>query len=188
MAAAYLGGRVILYEVTFPERVQTERLVLRRPRPTDGPAFAAIWRDPDVWRGLRPEAPFDPAVAASRFEHHLAHWEEHGFGLWLIELPHDAEIAGWAGAAQPDQVPALAGSVEVGWTLRRRHWGRGLATEAARAAVAAAFEHLDVDELISLIEPSNERSRAVAARLGMRHVRDVPHPLVERIAVYAVSR
>ncbi len=63
--------------------------------------------------------------------------------------------------------PALDGEIEIGWTLRRPFWGRGLATEAASAAVATAFERLSPNRLISLIAPANERSAAVAGRLGM---------------------
>jgi RimJ/RimL family protein N-acetyltransferase len=65
-------------------------------------------------------------------------------------------------------VPDVVGEIEIGWSLRRSFWGRGLATEGARQAVAAAFQHLEPDRVISLIAPSNDRSAAVARRLGMR--------------------
>jgi RimJ/RimL family protein N-acetyltransferase len=174
--------------VAFPERAETDRLVLRRPRPDDREAWLGIWADPAVWRALRPDLGPDREHALGRFEHHLDHWERHGFGLWLAEESVAGEIAGWCGPAHPLFVPQLADEVEVGWTLRRPFWGRGLAFEAATTAVSTAFSHLDVERLIALIDATNERSRRVAARLGMRQVETVQHPeaLVE-VGVYALS-
>ena len=138
---------------------------------------------------LRPDAPFDPAYGASRFDHHVRHWEEHGFGLWGVELRDSGEIGGWLGPSHPDFSLELAHEVEVGWTLDRPFWGRGLATEGARAAVQAVFGHLEVDRVISLIHPDNHRSAAVAERLGMRHARQVHHPDVrEDLRVYMLER
>jgi len=147
-----------------------------------------VWSDPDVWRALRPGTPYAPAgVGEERLAHHLRHWEEHGFGVWALVERESGELAGWAGPSHPTFVPELATEVEVGWTLRRAFWGRGLATEAAREAIKEAFEYLDRDELISLIHPSNERSVAVARRLGMRDVRGVRAPGLD-LRVYAISR
>jgi RimJ/RimL family protein N-acetyltransferase len=159
----------------YPETVETARLRLRRICDGDEQSFAAIWADPHVWRALRPGAPFDPQHAARRFRHHLGHWEAHGFGLWMLEDRHEGQIAGLAGASHPDFVHGLAGEIEIGWSLRQPFWGRGIATEAAQAAVAAAFEHLRPPRLISLIDPANARSIAVAERVGMRRAELVVH-------------
>ena len=87
-------------------------------------------------------------------------------------------------------MPELADRVEIGWTLRAAFWGRGLASEAAAAAVATCFAAMDdIGELISLIHPANRRSEAVARRPGMHHARDVRHPeLGEDLRVYAIAR
>jgi RimJ/RimL family protein N-acetyltransferase len=162
--------------MTFPERVQTARLTLRRWRASDRDAFAAIWAAPDVARWLSPDAPADEAVARARFEHHVGHWEEYGFGLWASEDRASGQVVGWVGPAHPTFLPELAEEVEVGWTLRRRFWGRGLATEGARVAVSKSFECLGLDEVVSLIDPANSRSIAVAERLGMTDTRTARHP------------
>jgi RimJ/RimL family protein N-acetyltransferase len=172
----------------FPASVETERLALRRLREADRPAFVEIWSDPDVWRMLRFDEPFDPAVASSRFDHHRDHWEKHGFGLWGVELRDTGELAGWLGASHPDFIPELAQEIEIGWTLSPPFWGRGLATEGARAAVDAVFAHLRPDEVISLIHAANHRSAAVAQRLGMRPARNAQHPQVGTLQVYALTR
>ena len=141
-----------------------------------------------MWSALRPGMAYAPAgVGEERLAHHLRHWEQHGFGVWALVERECGEVAGWAGPSHPAFVPELATEVEVGWTLRRPFWGRGLATEAAREAVTASFLHLDRDELISLIHPTNERSMAVARRLGMHDVRGVRAPGMD-LRVYAISR
>jgi RimJ/RimL family protein N-acetyltransferase len=162
--------------VAFPERVETERLVLRRWRERDRGAWLAIWSDPTVWRALRPDLGPDSPHALARFDHHLRHWSDHGFGLWALEDRASRTIGGWAGAAHPTFVPELAEEVEVGWTLRAPYRGRGLATEGAAAALAAAFEHLDVGRVVALVERSNRPSARVARRLGMRAGGTVHHP------------
>jgi RimJ/RimL family protein N-acetyltransferase len=152
----------------------------------------AIWADPDVWRAIGPGAvgaPFDAEFPSSRFAHHLSHWEQYGFGLWLAEPRGSGEVAGWVGAAHPTYVPDLAEAVEIGWTLRRPFWGQGLASEGAAAAAEAAFAHLALGEVVSLINPGNRRSIAVAERLGMNRAREVCRPDTgERMQVYRRGR
>jgi RimJ/RimL family protein N-acetyltransferase len=158
-----IGGLLKQTASPFPERIETERLILRRWSDGDRDAFAGIWADPDVAAALHPE----PGHAERRFAHHLGHWEAHDFGLLAVEERASGDVAGWAGPAHPDFVPELAAEVELGWTLRRPYWGRGLASEAARAALDAALKTLDAERIISLIEPENHRSAAVARRIGM---------------------
>jgi RimJ/RimL family protein N-acetyltransferase len=173
----------------YPERVETERLVLRRWLAGDAPAIEAIWREPEVWRALQPNRPYDSAQARSMFERHLRHWEIHGFGLWAVAERDTTQPMGWIGASHPTFVPELADQVEIGWTLRPALWRRGLATEGAAAAIDAAFAELEVGEVISLIHPSNDRSIAVASRLGMDWAGEaVPPDLGEVLCVYALSR
>jgi RimJ/RimL family protein N-acetyltransferase len=176
----------------FPERIETERLLLRRWRDDDRAAVMAIWADPEVWRAIGPGAvglSFDAEYATSRFRHHLSHWEQFGFGLWLAEPRGSGEVAGWVGAAHPTYIPDLAGAVEIGWTLRRPFWGQGLASEGAAAAAEAAFAHLGLDGVVSLIGPTNTRSIAVAERLGMSPAKEVCRPDTgERMLVYRRGR
>ena len=152
------------------------------------PCFAsAIWSE--VWRPLGFRAAPGEDFVRERLAHHVEHWREHGFGLWALEERGSDLVAGWAGPSHPDQVPELADEIEIGWTLRREFQGRGLATGAARIAVATAFAQLPPRRVISLIHPMNGPSIAVALRLGMRREREVLHPrLGERLDVYALRR
>ena len=174
----------------YPERVETEHLILRRWEPSDGPAMAAIWAQPEIWRAMHPGLPFDPSHWRGVLERRLLHWEHYGFGLWAVaERDGDGLPAGWAGAHHPTFVPELANEVEVAWTLRPGLWGRGLATEGGAAGIDAAFTYLEAERVISLILEGNKRSIAVASRLGMSHADDVIHPdLDEKLGIYALPR
>lgn len=176
----------------FPEYVRTERLVLRRWRTHDRAAFERIWAEPEVWAALRPGALFDPGYGSQRFDHHLNHWERHGFGLWTIAEREDGEIAGWVGVNQPGSPEQFATDIEVGWTLRGGFRGRGFACEGAAAAITAGFHSLGVERLISLIAPANAASIAVARRLGMHLLTEVQYTPTEgrspRLSVYTLDR
>lgn len=173
----------------YPEAVETDHLSLRRWRPDDGPAMDAIWRERDIWSALRPDIPFDPDAGAAMLNRHVGHWDRHGFGLWAVMERRSDEIIGWVGPSHPAFIPELSDRIEIGWTLRPPWWGRGIATEGAEAAIDAVFEHLDTDEVISLIHHTNARSIGVSERLGMCHTHDVLHPeLGEDLRVYALSR
>jgi RimJ/RimL family protein N-acetyltransferase len=175
--------------MAYPERVETDRLVLRRWVAGDAPAMEAIWREPEVWRALQPSRSFDPDQWRSMLERHVRHWEIHGFGLWAVTTRDHPVPMGWIGASHPTFVPELAGEVEIGWTLRPAIWGMGLATEGAAAAIDAAFTELPVDRVISLIHPENHRSIAVGRRLGMDVAGEtIPPDVGEPLTIYALSR
>src|SRR5215211_36895 len=171
------GGRTRHHgPINYPELIETDRLTLRRWREEDADAYAAIWADPHVWRALAGGSSADPTeVARDALARQLRHWADLDYGLWAA-IPDDAdEPVGWIGAWRQMVAPALDGEIEIGWTLRSPWWHRGLATEGARLAIDTAFEHLDIPRVISLIHPQNDRSAAVALRLGMTHVSETPN-------------
>jgi len=87
-------------------------------------------------------------------------------------------FAGFTGLAVPRFEAHFTPCVEVGWRLAREHWGRGYATEAARAALADGFERLGLDEIVSFTAAGNLPSRRVMEKLGMKHdsADDFDHP------------
>ncbi len=109
-----------------------------------------------------------------------AHFAEHGFGLWAVEIPDTAPFIGMAGLARPSFRPPGTAEVELAWRLARPYWGRGYATEAARAAASYGFDELGRDEVLAVTVPANARSQAVMQRLGMRRdpADDFDHPRV----------
>ena len=119
-----------------------------------------------------------------------------GFGLWALEIPGVAPFAGFVGLSVPGFTAPFTPCVEIGWRLAAAHWGRGYATEAARAVLAHAWDVVGLDEVVSFTTAGNDRSRAVMTRIGMRydpaddfdHPRLPPgHPL-RRHVLYRVAR
>ena len=95
------------------------------------------------------------------------HFAHHGFGWWAVEAPGIAEFVGFVGLWTPSFEAHFTPCVEIGWRLAYEHWGRGYATEAARAALHYGFESVGLSEIVSFTVPANVRSRSVMERLGM---------------------
>jgi len=165
----------------LPAPILTERLVLRRWCAADEEAMVAINRDPEVTRYLN--RPIDAAAVRSFLSASSAHWARHGFGPWALEgrsALMRGRLVGFAGVAFPAFLPEVAHRPELGWRLARDVWGRGLATEAAAAALADADRRLGLTELIAIIHPDNRRSQRVARKLGMSLERSVHNPVLAR--------
>jgi RimJ/RimL family protein N-acetyltransferase len=164
--------------MTREPQLLTARLRLRAWRDDDASALGAINADPLVGRYL--DSPLDDDSGAAFLNRLREHWARHGWGHFALEerAPADAEprLLGFAGVAYPTFMAELAHRPEIGWRLDSAVWGRGFATEAARAARAHAFEQLGLDELIAIIHPDNARSLRVAEKLGMTIERQAPHP------------
>lgn len=159
----------------MPE-IRTERLLLRRWRPEDRAPFAALNADPRVMRHF--PATLTRAESDALAERIDAHFAEHGFGLWAVELPDEAPFIGFVGLSVPRFEAPFTPCVEIGWRIAAEHWGRSYAPEAARAALAHGFDTLGLREILSFTSASNAPSRRVMEKLGMsRDPRDdFDHP------------
>jgi RimJ/RimL family protein N-acetyltransferase len=167
--------------------VRTERLVLRRWRDEDRAAYVAMNQDPAVMEFMQGLTP--PDVSNGFIDKIEAHWDEHGWGLWAVEVPGVAPFVGFTGLWPATHVLGYE-SREVGWRLAREHWGRGYATEAAREALRFGFRDLGFDEIVSFTVPENRRSRAVMERIGLGYVEggDFDHPRVDAVAYPHIVR
>jgi RimJ/RimL family protein N-acetyltransferase len=174
--------------------IRTERLLLRRWRPSDRGPFAALNADPRVMEFF--PAPLSRAESDAVAGRIAAHFEQHGFGLWAVEVPGVAPFIGFIGLATPRFRAAFTPCVEVGWRLAYEQWGHGYATEGARAALAYGFDTVGLNEILSFAAVQNLRSRRVMEKIGMRHCPDddfdhpvlpARHPL-QRHALYRISR
>ncbi len=159
--------------------IRTERLLLRRWRDDDCDPFAALNADPIVREFL--QGPIWPEKSDQFVDAIEAHWRDHGWGLWAVEVPGVTAFIGYVGLWPADYLPT-GPAVEVGWRLARAHWGRGYATEAAREALRFGFEQVELEEIVSFTVPANVRSIAVMERIGLRRDprRDFDHPHVDR--------
>ncbi len=149
--------------------LETERLLLRGLRIDDLDAYADIYGDVEVMRHLEHGRPLDRDAAWRSMALHLGHWQLRGYGQWALVARNSDVLVGRAGLWQPEGWPGL----EIGWLLARPQWGRGFATEAARAALTYAFTVLRAERVISLIRPDNAASIRVAERLGEHYERTI---------------
>ncbi len=163
---------------SVPLDLRTERLLLRSWRDSDHEPFAALNADPRAME-------FYPATLAREESDGLARAfqaaiEARGFGLWAVEAPGVAGFVGYVGLSVPSYETAFTPCVEIGWRLAPAYWGRGFATEAARAALRDGFGRLALAEVVSFTAVENQRSRRVMERLGMRRSpgEDFDHPLI----------
>jgi RimJ/RimL family protein N-acetyltransferase len=145
--------------------LQSERLLLRAFSDADLDAYAAMCADAEVMRYLSVTgALLSREDAWRQMALFAGHWTLRGFGMWAVEERVSGQFVGRVGLHQPEGWPDR----ELGWSLARPAWGRGYATEAARAAADYAFRTLRWPHLIHLILPGNDRSIRVAERLGAR--------------------
>lgn len=157
--------------------LRTERLLLRPWRDADREPFAAMNADPRVMEHFpRPLTREESDALAARI---LRGFEADGFGVWAVEAPGEANFIGFTGLARPRFEMHFTPCVEVGWRLAAPYWGRGFATEGARAALRFAFQTLKLPEVVAMVVPANRRSIRVMEKLGMHRDPgdDFDHPL-----------
>jgi microcystin degradation protein MlrC/RimJ/RimL family protein N-acetyltransferase len=152
--------------------LRTARLRLRPFTPADGPAHLALYQDPEVTRHLG-GGPFVGAEIEARssrtVDKFVRHWAEKGFGVFAVEERETGRFLGQCGLNTIDEL----GEVEVLYALERAAWGRGLATEAARAALAYGFGEAGLSRIVAVTRPDHVRSRRVLEKLGLHYERDV---------------
>jgi RimJ/RimL family protein N-acetyltransferase len=138
--------------------LETERLLLRGFVPGDLDALAAIFSDPHVTRYINHGVRSREQVAANLAEY-AAEWTARGRGVWAVVERSSGTLLGLCGFVQP---------AEVGYILGRGAWGKGYATEAARACLRYGFEYLGFDPIVAGALRENLGSRHVLEKLGMR--------------------
>jgi len=157
--------------------LRTPRLLLREWRDEDTEPLAKLSSDPAVMEFLLPfrdRAASDAWIARMR-----RHNDEHGFAYWVVERAGEAGFVGTLGLSEVRSAGFPFGpAIEIGWRLAQDHWGRGYATEAARAVIDDGFGRLGLDEIVAFTVPANRRSSGVMERLSMHRdpAEDFDHP------------
>jgi RimJ/RimL family protein N-acetyltransferase len=156
--------------------IETERLMLRRWTQADRELFARMNADPRVMQFL--PRPLSPAESDQMVERIEEHFRQRGFGLYAAELRDEKKCIGYVGLHTPSFEARFTPCVEIGWRLAADYWGRGLATEGARAVARYAFDALKLESIVSFTPPANVRSIGVMVKIGMVHDReeDFDHP------------
>jgi RimJ/RimL family protein N-acetyltransferase len=150
---------------------RTQRLLLQRITLRDLPDIERMEADAQTMAtlgGVR-----DAAQSHRRFEDWLAHWDTHGFGLWIARDVATNEFAGRGGLRHT--VVGGRPEIEVAYAFGPAFWGRGLATEMAEASVRAGFADLGLADLVCFTLTTNRASQRVMEKAGFAYERDVEH-------------
>ena len=149
--------------------LETERLLLRGHRVEDFADSVALWSHPDVTRFISGRA-FTAEESWSRLVRYVGHWALMGFGYWVVTDKASGEFLGEVGFAdyKRELEPSLDGAPEMGWVLMPHAHGRGVATEAVRAALAWGETRFESKRTTCLIDPGNAASIRVADKCGYR--------------------
>jgi ribosomal-protein-alanine N-acetyltransferase len=162
--------------------LETERMVLRRMDMSDTDDLMGIFSDPVAMRHY--PATKTRAEAEEWVRWTLGSYRDHGFGQWVAILKTSGEFAGQCGLT----VQEVGGTeeVEIGYLFLRKFWGRGLATEAARAVRDHGFA-IGYGRLVSIIDPQNLASRRVAEKTGLTLEKEV-WKWNKKVCVYSTSK
>ncbi len=146
------------------DELETSRLRLRVFAPGDSFEFSSITRDPEVMRYIGEGRPISAEETAANLDSIINAFRRRGFGRWAVVHKETGRLIGYCGFS----AGISAAGIEIAYMLARPFWGRGLATEAARACLRYAFEELRLPSVSAITRPGNLRSRRVMEHLGMK--------------------
>ena len=152
--------------------ISTERLILRTWMAHDISSMALISSNPVVMEYF--PSPQDRGETEQLINKINKQYERYGYTLYAVDTKNTGEFIGFVGLSHPSYeipnfIPKGSPIVEIGWRLSSDYWGRGYATEAAKAVLAYAFIELCLDEIISFTTVANTKSRRVMEKIGLQH-------------------
>ena len=163
--------------------IETDRLHFRKLTWQDLDDLARIYQDPEVMKYRLHPKPATREQTQEMLEKILSHWQRYNFGRWAAICKRNQQLIGHCGL----EVLAGTSEVEVNYLLDRTYWGKGLATEAARAVLRYGFQKLSYDRLIAVAKPENIPSRRVMEKIGMQYEKNVEYYGVDWV-YYALNR
>lgn len=155
----------------FPDSFSTDRLRAERLTAEHFDALCGMDRDQQFMAQLG--GPRDAAQTAAYLAKNLQHWDDYGFGLWILRLAEDGRIAG-RGALRHLLVEGTD-EVELGYGFHQEFWGRGLATEIATAFLHFGRDTLVLPSVVAITRHANLGSQRVLVKTGLMYERDVSH-------------
>ena len=167
-------------------RLETDRLILRPFEAKDVEPHIAMMGDEKIASFLsptgKPRSYGDEWRAAASF---LGHWQIRGYGFFSVDEKETGDWVGRVGPWKPGGWPGL----ECGWSINSEHWGKGYAPEAAIATIKWVFEKFpDLPRIISVIDPENANSQAVAKKIGEEKTDEFFEVWGLRLDIWAADR
>lgn len=141
--------------------IETDRLLLRPFRRDDLDGLHALFSDPDVMRYVGTGLPIGRDESDRALKSIIEHWDRHGFGRWAVLDKTSRQFIGFGG------LRSLFDTPEVVYHFSKPNWGKGLATELARASLRFGFEDRRFHRIVAVAKPENNASINVMEKLGM---------------------
>jgi RimJ/RimL family protein N-acetyltransferase len=169
--------------------IETSRLRLEPWQSDDWRALHAIAREPEVMRYITDGAPWNETQTQEFVARQLRHFSERNYCLWklIVKNSGDVESGGTVDGLCGIQPLTETNEIEIGYWLAQRHWGHGLATEAARAAARDAFERVGLDRLVAVARKENAPSLRIMEKIGMTFERDHIHRGIP-VVLYSMTK
>src|SRR4030095_13651152 len=161
--------------------IETARLRLRMFRREDLADLATMFSDPQVMRYVADGKPAGRDVADKALTSVIDHWARYGFGRWAAEDKATSKFVGFGG------LRSLFGMPEVVYHFTPPHWGKGLATELARASLRYGFEEHQFERIVAIAKPENTASIHVMEKLGMHFEMNTSYYDID-VLQYTVTR
>jgi len=167
----------------FPDTFATARLAAERLTPEHFAAIRAMDSDPAYMAllgGVR-----DVPKTQAYMDRNLKHWDDYGFGCWVLRDARDGEVAGRCIIRHLD----VEGTdeVELGYGFHPRYWGQGLATEIAKELLRIGREKLGIASLVAITMRANRGSQRVLEKAGLVYERDIVHDGVTHMLYRSVT-
>ncbi|UVC09356.1 GNAT family N-acetyltransferase [Rhizobium sp. TH2] len=167
------------------QKIDTERLRLRRWKREDHAPFAELCSDPYVMQFIGNGSTRTAEQAGRSIASFEREWDEKGYGLFAVEEKRTGDLIGFTGLSRPDFLPEILPSIEIGWRFSRPSWGKGHASEAAAAALSFGVTELGISDIVSICQIGNRASVRIMQKLGMVFDRETIDPTCGReIEVY----
>lgn len=156
--------------------IETDRLLLRTWKKEDARAYYQINQDPKVIACLG--GPLTMEEVHAFIERVNNQMDTRGYTLWAVEEKETGTLMGFIGLGYKESEAHFTPAVEVGWRLGSQYWGKGYATEGAKASLEYGFKKCGLKEIVSLTVPANLRSIRVMEKIGLKRDMqgDFAHP------------
>ena len=162
--------------------ITTSRLELREFSAEEAQLMYELNSDSEVMKYTGDNA-FASVDEALKLIVNYEQYDKFGFGRWSVYLRDGGEFIGWCGLKQHED-----GMVDLGYRFFRKFWGKGFATEAARACIDYGFLELKIDEIVGRTAKANLASIRVLEKIGMTYWKDAPCEGIEESVFYKINR
>jgi ribosomal-protein-alanine N-acetyltransferase len=164
-------------------QIETPRLLLRQFTPDDSDDLYGIYSNPELFKYMSNEKPLLWEQTRAVIDTFTQDWKHHNFGVWAVIYKKNQRLIGHCGLKFLENTT----QIQVGYLLLKSYWGKGLGTEAAKAALKYGFEEVRLPKIVAIAKPENIASRRVMEKVGMKYEKDAYY-YDNDVVYYSISR